>query len=252
MNLIKLSYLVLNLNAAIDAGDTATLDEAKVHIRSGDVFDWLRTAYKLGVSLLQNPDSRDGRDIVAGLQEILWRLLRRRTPQVGDSEQRPLPTTCVDERTYPTNGRQREARRLRHREYPRDLRRHWPIVTVMRGPRRFKPELRLDTCKVDQVPRLGGQLFKILKLGAAVAFAERVNIVHVAHDRPRRLGEGASAQPPQEVRLLKPPVDVGHAGFDELAKLELAPVLGDLHGAEFAGPRVQVLKQVPVDGAKVG
>jgi hypothetical protein len=54
--------------------------------------------------------------------------------------------------------------------------------------------------------RLRGQLLKILKLGAAIAFAERVNIVHVAHDRPGRLGEVAAAQASQDVRLLKPPV----------------------------------------------
>lgn len=37
MNLVNLSYLNLNLNAAIDAGDRATMGEAKAHIRNGDV-----------------------------------------------------------------------------------------------------------------------------------------------------------------------------------------------------------------------
>ncbi len=70
VNLINLCSLILNLNAAIDAGETATLEEAKAHISQGDVFDWLRLTYKLDVGLLQDPDQRDGLEIVRGLQEI--------------------------------------------------------------------------------------------------------------------------------------------------------------------------------------
>jgi len=99
--------------------------------------------------------------------------------------------------------------------------------------------------------RLRGQLLKILELGAAVAVAERVDIVHIADDRSGGLGEGVAAQASQEVSLLKPPVNVGHAGLDELSKLELMAVLGDFDRAKLAGPRVQILKKMPMDGAKV-
>jgi len=100
--------------------------------------------------------------------------------------------------------------------------------------------------------RLCGQLLKILKLRAAVAFPEWVHIIHVAHDRSRRFREGVAAQATQVVRLLKPPVNIGHAGFNELAKLELATALGDLHRAQIARPVIDVLEQMTMDGAEVG
>jgi len=126
------------------------------------------------------------------------------------------------------------------------------MIPIVRTARRLKLSPRLNPCKVDRVARLVGQLFKILQLGAAVAFAERVDVVHVAHDRSGRPREGRAAQASQEVRLLQPPVNVGHAGFDELAKLELVAALGDLDGAQLARPGVQVLKKMPVDGAEMG
>jgi len=125
------------------------------------------------------------------------------------------------------------------------------MVPVVRGPRRLKPTPRIDPREIDRVARLVGQLFEILQLGAAVAFAERVDVVHVAHDGSGRPREDRAAQASQEIRLLKAPVNVGHAGFDELAKLELVAALGDLDGAQLARPGVQVLKKMPVNGAKV-
>ena len=100
--------------------------------------------------------------------------------------------------------------------------------------------------------RLLGQLFEILKLGAAIALPERVNIVDVAQNRARCPGERAGAQVSQEPSLLEAPVNVRHSGFDELAKLKLVAVLGDLDGAQLARPIVDVLKQVSMDRAEVG
>ena len=42
-----------------------------------------------------------------------------------------------------------------------------------------------------------------------------------------------------------------HAGFKILPKLELMTVLGDLHLAKLARPFIDILKEVPVNGAKV-
>ena len=75
---------------------------------------------------------------------------------------------------------------------------------------------------------------------------------HVAHDRSGRPREVRPAQASQEIRLLKPTVNVGHADLNELAKLELVAALGDLDGAQLARPRVHILKKMPVNGAKVG
>ena len=46
-------------------------------------------------------------------------------------------------------------------------------------------------------------------------------------------------------------MDIGHAGFDQLAELKLAAVLGDFDRADLARPFVGVLKQVAMDGLGV-
>ncbi|GEM_PF-6207439 len=99
---------------------------------------------------------------------------------------------------------------------------------------------------------LGGQLLQILKLGAAISLAKRVHVIHVAHDPPGRLRKRGAVEAAQEASVFKPPVHVGHAGFDELAKLELAAAFCDLHRANLTRPRVHVLKKVAMDGPPVG
>ena len=101
------------------------------------------------------------------------------------------------------------------------------------------------------MPRLRSQLFEIEHLRAAVAFAEGVYIVHVAHDLPGRRCEGRTAQASEEFRAPKSPMNICHAGFDIPAKLKLMTALGDFHGAYLACPIIDVLEHVPVDGAKV-
>ena len=45
---------------------------------------------------------------------------------------------------------------------------------------------------------------------------------------------------------------VGHARGNVAAKLELMAALGNLDRADFSGPLINVLKQMPVDCAKMG
>src|SRR5271157_5322553 len=99
------------------------------------------------------------------------------------------------------------------------------------------------------MPGLLRQLFEIVELGAAVAFPEGVDVVHIAHDLPGCHRECRAIQPTEEVCGLEPPVDVRHAGFDEPTKLELVPTLGYFHGPDLARPVIDVLEQMPVDGA---
>ena len=99
---------------------------------------------------------------------------------------------------------------------------------------------------------LCGQLFEILQLGPTIAFAERMDVVHIAHDPASHGGEGGWVQAAQEVCPRQPPMDIGHAGLDEPAELELVAILGDLDRAKFTGPREEVLKQVAVDRAEMG
>lgn len=97
-----------------------------------------------------------------------------------------------------------------------------------------------------------GQLLQIAQLRSAVAFPERMHIVDVAHDGTDGLREGGSGEAAQEVGLGQAPVDVGHAGADETAELELMAAFGDFYGSEFARPGVDVLEEVVVNGAEMG
>ena len=47
-------------------------------------------------------------------------------------------------------------------------------------------------------------------------------------------------------------MNVPHASDDEAAELELMAVLGDFHSTKLPGPIVNILEQVPMDGAKMG
>ena len=88
-----------------------------------------------------------------------------------------------------------------------------------------------------------GELLEIGKLGPAVPLTERVDVVDVADDDGRLLGELGRSQPAQKTRLHKSTVNVRHAGLDVLPELELLVALADLDGAQLAGPLVDVLKQ---------
>jgi hypothetical protein len=46
-------------------------------------------------------------------------------------------------------------------------------------------------------------------------------------------------------------VNIGHAGADVLPELELVAALGDLDGPDLSGPVIDVLKEMPVDGAQM-
>ena len=105
--------------------------------------------------------------------------------------------------------------------------------------------------KIERMAGTGRHLPEILQLRPAIAIAEGVNVVDVAHDRACRYGESRSVQPSQKIGLHKPAVDVGHAGRDVLAELKLVAALGNLHGPQLTGPRIEVLKKMAVDRPKM-
>lgn len=96
-----------------------------------------------------------------------------------------------------------------------------------------------------------GELLEVLQLCAAVPFAERMDVVDVADDDGRLLGKCVRRQRGKKLRAQQPPMDVGHAGLDVLAELELLVALADLDRAQLAGPVVDVLEQVAMDRAQV-
>ena len=95
------------------------------------------------------------------------------------------------------------------------------------------------------------QLFAVEELCAAVALAERMDIVYVAHDDRGFLGKFGSAQAFEKICFLKAAVNVAHADLDELPELELVAVLGDFDGTKLAGPIKNILEKMPVNGAQV-
>ena len=97
-----------------------------------------------------------------------------------------------------------------------------------------------------------GKLLQILELRAAVALAERVDMVDVAQHRTRALSEPVRPRAPEIRRRHNAAVNVRHAGRNEPPRLEPALALGDLDGADLARPRVDVLEQVAVDRLQVG
>ena len=101
------------------------------------------------------------------------------------------------------------------------------------------------------MPRAGGELAEIQGLRAAIALAERVDVVDVAEDFRAAPGEGLGRQAAQIVPSDDAAMDVGHAGRDVAAELEPAAALGDFDGPDLPRPVVDVLEQVAMDGAKV-
>ncbi len=62
MNASKLTYLILELNSALDSGlyDKIPMREATQHIEAGDVVPWLTGEFKhMDVSLLDDSDIRE-------------------------------------------------------------------------------------------------------------------------------------------------------------------------------------------------
>ncbi len=100
-------------------------------------------------------------------------------------------------------------------------------------------------------PARDASLLQILQMGPSVTLSERVNVVDIADDLPRRLGELGAIQARKESPAFQPSVNIGHAGFDEFTKLEGVAVLGDLDRADLAGPTVNVLEEMSVDRPKV-
>jgi hypothetical protein len=72
VRLIDLTFLILGLNALIDGGGVVSMEEAKDHIREGDVLEWLKLKFpELDISTLVGPDRTGGAEIVEGLQGLL-------------------------------------------------------------------------------------------------------------------------------------------------------------------------------------
>ncbi|MEO8925858.1 MAG: hypothetical protein ABI306_01730 [Caulobacteraceae bacterium] len=108
---------------------------------------------------------------------------------------------------------------------PPDLQPHRVMVAGVRASRRFDPAPGIQTRQVERVSGALRQPIEIEELGAPVAFAEGVDRVDITHDAPGG-GEVRAFESAEKIRLFEPPVNVGHAGFDEPPELKLAAALG--------------------------
>ena len=140
----------------------------------------------------------------------------------------------------------------RLRERLPDAARHRFVIACVGAARGVQPGGAVDTREVDGVPGVRGELLQVLELRAPVALAERVDMVDVAQYRTGARGEPVRPQPPEILCRHDAAVNVRHAGGDEPPRLEPAPALGDLDGADLTRPGVDVLEQVAMDRFQVG
>lgn len=71
MKIVYLTLLILELNAAIDAGEKADWKETQKHIEAGDVFSWLKTKYfSMDLSFYSGDSAHVAEEISREWQEI--------------------------------------------------------------------------------------------------------------------------------------------------------------------------------------
>jgi hypothetical protein len=76
-----------------------------------------------------------------------------------------------------------------------------------------------------------------------------MDVVYVGHDRRGFMGEFRTAETLKKVHSRQPPADIRHSRFDELPKLKLLAALGELDRPNLAGPLIDVLEKMMVNGA---
>ena len=102
------------------------------------------------------------------------------------------------------------------------------------------------------MPGLFSQLLEILCLRSTIPFAKWMDVVDVADNDPCLTGKLASGQTLEKSSAREPAVDIRHPGWDVLTELELASAFGDFDGAQLPRPVIDILKEVAMDGTKMG
>ena len=78
-----------------------------------------------------------------------------------------------------------------------------------------------------------------------------MNIVQVAENKCGACAEAVGVETAKSVCLEYSGMYVGHARRNVAAKLELMTAFGNFDRADFSGPLIDVLKQMPVNCAKM-
>jgi hypothetical protein len=129
---------------------------------------------------------------------------------------------------------------------------HRPIVGVVAIARCLDPSGRFEAHEVQPVASLQCQRPEILQLCPPVTFAKRMNVVHVANDDCRAVGNLPRTQARKKTSSDEPAVDVCHSGGDELPELKLLTPSADFDRTKLTGPCVNVLEEMTVNGAEMG
>jgi hypothetical protein len=116
----------------------------------------------------------------------------------------------------------------------------------------MQPRIPVELTEIDGVTRPLGKLLQVLELRPAIPLPERVDVIHIPHNFPGPRRELCRGQVIEKVGCSDLAMYVSHAGLDISPELELLPALGNLHGADFSCPFIDILKQVPMDRLQVG
>lgn len=120
------------------------------------------------------------------------------------------------------------------------------------GHRGLDVLVRVDVGPVQGPGGFGGHCGQERPLGASVALPERVHGVEVTEQGPGLGGELGVVEMAEVVVSAQAVEDGVGEGADVLDGSEGRGALGDVDGADLAGPLVDVTEEVAVDGLEVG
>jgi hypothetical protein len=110
---------------------------------------------------------------------------------------------------------------------------------------------RVQSLQVEPMPGSLGQQDEVRKLRAPVALAKRVDGVQVGKEARGAMRERRGVQPVQMAGVFQTAEQFPHLRVDVLGVAEHAVALGYANGSNSAGPTVNVLKEMPMNGSVV-
>lgn len=128
---------------------------------------------------------------------------------------------------------------------------HGFILALVGSNGGLDPFGAVDASQLDLVPGTLAKLLEVLKLGASIAFAEGVDVVHVTHDLPGGLSKSIGGCAAKKVCGFEAAMNICHAALDEGLGHEALATLADLDAAHLPGPIIDILEEVAMDRLEV-
>ena len=133
-----------------------------------------------------------------------------------------------------------------------DPARHGRMITHVGAARSCEPSEAVSPREIKGIPGSHCKLLQKPELRPPVAIPERMDMVDVARHRSLAIGKVVRPAAPEMPCHHHAAVDVGHAGFDEPSRLELASALTDPDGAGLSCPCADILEKVAVVRLQLG